>query len=171
MGIEIFGRHYAPLKREANGLDYSRVQPPKKRLCITEQTVLECDTNDIDILAKAVRILAEQVAFKCRKRHVISLKVQLEIHYTDGFKSSKTGQFRRNDNQTVVGECLDLFEKANIRRNRLRSILIDASHFRRISQQVELFDQPQRQANISLDRAIDQIRQRYGFSSIQAASA
>ncbi len=170
-GIEIFGKHYYQLNKEANGQDHSRVQPPIKRLCITEQKVLECDTNDVDILAKVVRTLAEQVAFKCRKQHSIALTVKLEIHYTDGFKSSKTGRFSKNDDQSVVRQCLDLFEKANHRRNRLRSILIDASNFRQVSHQVELFENTTHQNDRSLNRAIDKIRKKYGFSFIQTASA
>jgi len=171
VGIEVFGKHYNQLNREANGQDHSRVQPPIKRSCITEQKIMECDTNDVDILSNVVQTLAEQVAFKCRKRRSIALKVRLEIHYTDGFKSSKTGTFSQNDDKTVVGVCLALFEKTNIRRNRLRSILIDATHFRQASHQVELFEKPQYQTDRELNRAIDKIRKQYGASVIQAASA
>jgi DNA polymerase-4 len=171
VGIEIFGKHNNQLNKEANGQDHSRVQPPIKRSCITEQKIMECDTNDVDILANVVRTLAEQVAFKCRKRYSIALKVRLEIHYTDGFKSSKTGRFFQNDDQSVVRECLNLFEKANYRRNRLRSILIDATNFRQVSHQVELFENSTNQNDRKLNRAIDKIRKQYGFSLIQTASA
>lgn len=171
VGIELFGKYYNQLDKEANGQDHSRVQPPIKRLCITEQKIMECDTNDVDILANAVRTLAEQVAFKCRKRRSIALRLMLEVYYTDGFKSSKTGKISHNDDHTVVHVSLNLFEKANIRRNRIRSILIDASHFKPVSEQLELFDKPTYQNTRSFNNAIDTIRKRYGFSAIQTLSA
>ena len=58
---------------------------------IVEQTILPKDTNNETILLAIVKDLAEQIAFRLRKRKQISDIVQLEIHYSDGYKSCSLG--------------------------------------------------------------------------------
>ena len=166
----LFGPFHRRLTREARGQDNSAVRPPKLRDHILEQTVLPTDTNDETGLRVVVKTLAEQVAFQLRQRRQVARRVKLEIHYTDGFKSSRTGAFPANDDSTVTHVCYELFEKANYRRNRVRSILIDAAGFRPFAHQMEIFFTPDVK-NLSLSRALDQIRRKHGFRSIHSAAA
>ncbi len=167
---QLFGRNSLQLRREANGEDFSTVMLPKKQARITKQKILQCDTNDADILAGVVRTLAEEVAFTLRKESRIAKKVRLEIHYTDGFRSSRTGKILRNSDRAAAGQCCRLFEKANTRRNRVRSILIDASGLEAAPRQVELFELPEPE-DTALDSAVDKIRRKFGFSAICSAAA
>lgn len=165
---ELFYRHYRKLALEANGRDNSVVRPPQLRDHIMEQTVLQEDTNDDDILIATVRNLAEQVAYQLRRRCQITRSLRLEIHYTDGFKNSRRGAVRYNDDETVVAEAIALFVRANYRRNRIRSILLDATDFKAVNEQLELF-KDNRPDVLSL--TLDSIRDRYGFGSICSASS
>jgi len=162
-GRTLFGPHYHKLAMEANGRDNSAVQPPQLQEHIIEQTVLAEDTNDEDILIATVRNLAEQVAYELRRRCRIAKSLRLEIHYTDGFKNSRQGAITYNDDKTVITEAVMLLMYANYRRNRVRSILLDATRLEPVKQQLELFkdNRPDR-----LSATLDKIRDKYGFGSI-----
>jgi len=108
------------------------------------------------------------MAYQLRRRCQITKSLRLEIHYTDGFKNSHGGSVRYNDDETVITEAITLFIRANYRRNRIRSILLDATNFKSVNEQLELF-KDNRQDVLSL--TLDGIRDRYGFGSICSASS
>jgi len=164
----IFNRYYKPLAMEARGMDISAVQPPRKRDHIIDQVVLPEDTNDEEKLCGVVRQMAGQVGFKLRRHQQIARHVSLEIHYTDGYRSQRTGKFTANDEASVVRDCLELFFRANTRRNRIRTMIIDASRFQVIAMQENLFSDKKKE-DVQLARALDHIRQKYGFTAIKPA--
>ncbi|MBC8345846.1 MAG: hypothetical protein ISR82_06575 [Candidatus Marinimicrobia bacterium] len=155
----LFGRYALPLSREVRGEDLSVVRPPVMKDHMVEQTVLTEDTNDTTILWSEVKRLSEQVAFKLRQRSQISKKVRVEIHYTDGFKYEVFGKFFKNNDPTTLTETWRLFQKANTRRNRIRSILLDLSDFVQVAKQMELFEKDTEQDRIS--SAMDILRKKY----------
>jgi DNA polymerase-4 len=166
----LFGPFARRLTREARGQDTAAVRPPRLRDHLLEQTVLPTDTNDEDLLRAVVKLLAEQIAFQLRQRRQIARRVRLEIHYTDGFQSGRTGTLTANDDPTVVRTCHRLFEQANYRRNRIRTILIDAADFQPYAQQLEAFTTPEAR-NLALSRALDRIRGKHGPRSVLSAAA
>jgi len=161
----LFGRYALPLSREVHGQDFSVVRPFFMKDHIVEQTVLTEDTNDTTILWSEVKRLSEQVAFKLRQRSQIAKKVRVEIHYTDGFKYEVHGQFFKNNDATILTETWRLFQKANTRRNRIRTILIDLSGFMQVAKQMELFEKDTEQDRIS--SAMDILRKKYNMESPQ----
>jgi len=165
----LFGLNAVRLSMEARGKDTSVVSPPLLRNHILEQTVVPNDTNDDNTLQALVKNLAEQIAFKLRQRNEIAKKVKLEVHYTDGLQSARTGALKAIDDISVIRQCQRLFEKANSRRNRIRSLLLDASSFSPYSEQACLF-QTQESRNMALSRAIETVRKKYGVSSLQTAN-
>ena len=165
----IFSRYYKPLAMEAKGMDTSAVQPPRKQDHIIEQTILPEDTNDEEKLCAIVRQMAGQVGFKLRRRSEIARHMNLEIHYTDGYRSERTGSLKINDEASVVRDCLELFFRANIRRNRIRTIIIDASKFQTVACQLDLFSPTETQHRV-LAEALDHIRRKHGFTIIKTAA-
>jgi nucleotidyltransferase/DNA polymerase involved in DNA repair len=165
----IFSRYYKPLAMEAKGMDTSAVQPPRKQDHIIEQTILPEDSNDEEKLCAIVRQMAGQVGFKLRRRSEIARHVSLEIHYTDGYRSERTGKFTANDEASVVRDCLELFFRANFRRNRIRTIILDASKFQTVACQLDLFSPTETQHRI-LTEALDDIRRKHGFAIIKTAA-
>ena len=163
----LFGKHYKRIAMESQGRDNSMVKPPQLRDHIILQTILRKDTNDEDVLMATVTNLAEQLAYELRCRKQIADLVSLEVHYTDGFKKSRKSKITDNDDKTVSESCIRLFQKANYRRNRIRSIVIDAAKFRTICRQMSLFERPR---NNDVSGALDKVRNRFGFSSIKTAS-
>ena len=165
----IFSRYYKPLAMEAKGMDTSAVQPLRKQDHIIEQTILPEDTNDEEKLCAIVRQMAGQVGFKLRRRSEIARHMNLEIHYTDGYRSERTGSLKTNDEASIVRDCLELFFRANIRRNRIRTIIIAASKFQMLACQLDLFRQAETQNRV-LAEALDHIRRKHGFAVIKSAA-
>ncbi len=166
-GEIIFSDNYQQIKQESHGEDNSIVQPPKLRNHIIRQTILQADTNDIDILDAVLIRLSEQLGYELRKRNQVAGKFTLSVHYSDGFQKHRTTCLRKNDNDTISQSCRELFHKANYRRNRIRSIMIDASHFQPAVQQLSLFEKPKPD---DISQTIDRLRDKYGFSCIKKAA-
>lgn len=165
----LFGKYTKRLTREARGQDNSTVQPPQLQPHVVEQTILPNDTNDLNLLHGIVQSLAEQVAFKLRQRSQVARRVSVEIHYTDGLKNNRVGRLNSNDDLTVSALCWQLFQQANYRRNRVRTILIDAANLQYSARQLDLFaggDPKDR----NLSDALDKVRRKYGFDSIHNAN-
>ncbi|HJM34411.1 MAG TPA: hypothetical protein QF698_09990 [Candidatus Marinimicrobia bacterium] len=163
-----FGAYAVQLSREAHGHDSSVVKPPQLQDHVLEQTVLPEDTNDENVLHAVVKDLAEQVAFKLRKRQQMANKVKLEIHYTDGHQRIRTGRVIRIDDRSVINVCRGLFDKANERRNRVRTILLDASDFCPYGNQEDLFLTAESR-NMAVSKAVEKVRLKYGVRSLQTA--
>ena len=163
-----FGAHAVQLSQEAYGYDSSVVKPPKLQDHILEQTVLPEDTNDESILYAVVKDLAQQVAFKLRKRQNVADKVKLEIHYADGYHRIWKDRVIKADNKSVIDVCRRLFYKANTRRNRIRAILLDVSDFRPYVNQEAIFPTLESR-EMAISKAVEKIRLKYGVRSLQTA--
>ena len=163
-----FGANAVQLFREAHGQDSSAVKPLQLQSHILEQTVLPEDTNDVNVLRAVVKDLAEQVAFKLRKRRQVANKIKLEIHYTDGHQRIRTGRTVRIDDRSVINVCRGLFDNANGRRNRVRTILLDASDFRPYANQECLFS-TEESRDMAISKAVEKVRLKYGVRSLQTA--
>ena len=59
------------------------------------------NTNSEDMLLSAVQDLSEKIAFILRERGQVSKNIRLEIHYIDGFSSSKVGGVDHPDDASV----------------------------------------------------------------------
>ncbi|MFC1786290.1 hypothetical protein ACFLZA_02885 [Candidatus Neomarinimicrobiota bacterium] len=169
-GSIIFGKHFKQVARETQGKDTSAVRPPNLKDHIIEQVVIPKDTNDQFILRSIVKTMAEHIAFQLRKRQQISKNVKLEIHYTDGLQNARHDAFVATNDKSIVETCYRLFDLANYRRNRIRTIIIDVSMFVYFANQTALFE-TENIKNNNLSKALDIIRRKHGANSIHSASA
>lgn len=167
--LTLFGRFFPILKMQANGVDHSTVCLPKQKPHINKHHILSVSTNDIAIIEGAVQQLAEQLGYELRLRGKVCHNLLLEVRYDDGFNGSAKAAVKKNDTHSVNTLCLALFHKANYRRNRIRSIMLDASNFIPAIRQGDLFSQPKGDYN-ALSDAVDRIRNRFGGLSIKPAN-
>ena len=165
----LFGVHATSLENESRGAYSSSVKPSTLSDNLFVQKVLSVDSNDSNILYAVLRELSDDLAFRLKKRKQVSNKVSLEIHYSDGYSANSIGSLKFNDSQYVFNTCFKIFNKLNKRRNRVRSILINASSFQSYLQQEYLFNSKESSA-IKISKAVDTIRSKYGLQSIQYAN-
>lgn len=167
----IFGKFGPRVRHQAYGVDTSAVKPPRIRDHIVERQILQADTNDEDILLGTVQLLAEQIAFQLREQHRVAGKAVLAVHYTDGYESTAAGALPHSSDRAVIRELQALYERANIRRNRVRSVMADVSAFRPFTRQMDLFEDAAPPRDDALSARLDQVRRKYGFQAIQPATA
>ena len=165
----LFGMHAFSLEKEANGAYASSVKPSPLSDSMSVQKVLSVDSNESNILYAIVRILSDDLSHRLKKRKQIANRMSLGIHYSDGFSANRIGSLKFNDSQYVFNTCINLFDKLNKRRNRIRSILINVSDFQSYLQQECLFKTKESDA-IKISNVIDRIRSKYGLESIQYAN-
>ena len=169
VSLVLFREYHVQLAREAWGKDTSMVTPPTKKDHIVEQVILKQDTKDETQLRAATKHLAEQVAFRLRYKQQVARSITVAVHYIDGYQFNKTDTATQNDNHTISTLCLDLLQRANRRRNRIRAVVIDATDMKPIANQLMLF-RNNGVNNLALASAMDTVRTKYGFDSIQSAA-
>ena len=169
-----FSVHVRQVTAQARGIDTSLVLPPRwkqqRHRHIFERYTLPADTNDENLLHNAIRHLADVVGYQLRTQHSIARDVRLFVHYTDGYENHAIGSILQHDASTVTQVLLELYQRANRRRNRIRAITVDAARLRPYARQIELFDSglPRDQR---LSAQLDAIRKKYGLGSIFMAAS
>ncbi len=166
----IFGQYAVPARRQSHGIDTSAVKPPAIRDHIVERRILREDTNHEETLRNTVRLLAEQVAFQLREQGRVADKAVFSIHYTDGYENSATGKLAHYSDRAVTKELHRLYDRANIRRNRVRSVMVDVSEFRPFAEQMDLFDDAPTAKEDALSGQLDTLRRKYGFDVVKPAA-
>jgi hypothetical protein len=68
----------------------------------------------------------------------------------------------------VIILCRGLFDNANDRRNRVRTVLLDASDFRPHVNQEGLFP-TEESRDMAISKAVEKVRLKYGVRSLQTA--
>jgi len=165
----LFGIHATSLENESRGAYSSCIKPSTLSDNMLVQKVLSVDSNDSNILYAALRALSDDLSLRLKKRKQVANKVILEIHYSDGYSANRIGSLKFNDSQYVFNTCFKIFNKLNKRRNRVRSVLINASHFQSYLQQEYLFSSKESSV-IKISKVVDAIRSKYGLQSIQYAN-
>ncbi len=131
-----------------------------------ERTFRE-DVRDSACLESMLCSLSERVCWRARQRGVKARTVTLKLRYAD-FQTLQRSR-------TIIPTCselelypivLELFARARERRTAIRLLGIRLSNLRPYDEQLALFAQ-----NEPLHRAVDDIRQRYGYDALRLALA
>ena len=124
-----------------------------------------------------VREMAEQVAIRLRRRDAKATTVHLFIGYSrdeasKGF-SRQTKILATNDTKELTDNLMVLFNKFYDGRSFIRNIGVTYSNLvYEGGSQLDLFEDPSDQEKrIKIDKAMDLVREKYGFVSIVKASS
>lgn len=163
--------------RFANGLENSVVaindnQPMVKS--IGNSTTSPKDLNNLEDVKIVTYVLAESVAARLKEAHLMCKTVTIGVR--DRELKSFTRQIQLNHpsqlSDTIASAALHLFKENVDFSKPLRSIGITATSlvFEHELQQLDLFSAYDSEDKaLSLEKTIEHIRQRYGFSSVQRA--
>jgi len=163
-----FGAMAELLHRYANGIDERKVQgasPPKS---ISRETTFARDTLDRRFLQATLRRLSEEVGAELRASGKRARCITLKLRYAD-FKSitrSQTLNEASEVDQVIFEVGRELMEKALSQRHKLvRLIGIRVSSLSQ-GKQLNMLDAKTQRLEC-LNRAIDRIRDKYGFAAIE----
>lgn len=165
---DTFGVVGEALHRHARGIDRSPVEPPAPAQSISRSTTFPEDTADRPFLRAMLRYLTERVCAELRQEGKRARCVTLTLRYADFETITRSLTLREvTDADQVIFEAgLNLLEKAlSHMRERLRLIGVGVSGF--VGEwQLNMLDSSSLRLE-RLNRVIDCLRNRYGFTSIQ----
>jgi len=164
-----FGEGIAWLQQHARGIDNSPVEAYGEAKSISRETTFEKDTMDIAFLKANLRYFAEKLGAELREEGKNARTVTLKLRYSDfeTVNHSSTARESTNLDDTIFQSAVRLLDKTLGNRFKpVRLIGLEVSHFTGRETQLSFFDAEAKRLE-QLDRAIDQVRDKYGFDAIQ----
>jgi len=157
------------LHRFANGIDDRQVEPPGAAKSISRETTFGKDTLNRSLLKATLRYLSERVGTDLRQRGKQARCVTLKLRYADFTTITRRQTLRQSDSsdRTIFKTGLQLLKRQLLQEKQpVRLIGIGVSNLIKPGRQLDMLDSSA-QRREQLDRVIDRIRQKYGFTSIQ----
>jgi DNA polymerase-4 len=164
-----FGASGELLHRYANGIDDSIVKLPGAAKSISRETTFGKDTKDRSLLMATLRYLSERVGSDLRQRSKRTRCITLKLRYADFTTITRSHTLRQGSNtdQTIFDTGLQLLRKALSPEKRpVRLIGIGVSNLIEPGKQLDMLDSSTQRLE-QLNKAIDHIRKKYGFTAIQ----
>jgi DNA polymerase-4 len=164
-----FGNYGLMIHHYANGIDNRDVEPPGEVKSISRETTLAEDTSDKIFLLAMLRYLCERVGAELRQETKHARTITLKLRYFDFETVTRRFSSREaiDADELIFAGAVKLLEQTiSGGRKPVRLIGIGVSNLVGYGKQLNLLDsRPQRL--VHLDKAIDRIRNKYGFTAIQ----
>ncbi len=164
-----FGASGEVLHRFARGIDQREVKPPATAKSISRETTFGRDTKDRSQLKSTLRYLGERVGADLRQKGKRARCVNLKLRYADFTTLTRRQTLSQafDSDQTIFDIGLKLLNRELSGEKRaLRLIGIGVSEMVEAGGQLDMLDSSARRQE-SLNKAIDGIRKKYGFTAIQ----
>jgi DNA polymerase-4 len=164
-----FGASGELLYRFASGVDEREVEPPGAAKSISRETTFGKDTRDRSFLQATLRYLSERVGAELRQTGKQARCVTLKLRYTDFTTITRRHTLSQgtNTDQAIFDTGLRVLRKALSQQKQLvRLIGIGVSNLIEPGRQLDMLDATARRQE-QLNKAIDRIRNKYGFTAIQ----
>jgi DNA polymerase-4 len=134
---------------------------------ISNERTFREDVRDPASIDSMLCLLCERVCWRARKRGVKARTVSLKLRYADFQTLLRSRTITPTSSELELYPVIrDLFRQARKRRTAIRLLGICLSNLRPYDAQLSLFDETE-----PLHRAVDGIRQRFGFDALRIALA
>jgi DNA polymerase-4 len=164
-----FGASGELLKRFASGIDEREVEPPAAAKSASRETTFAQDIKDPARLESTLRYLGERVGADLRQKNKRARCVTLKLRYGDFTTITRRRTLSQStDSDQVIFETGQKLLKQALsgEKRAVRLIGIGVSELVEAGRQLDMMDgSAQRQEQ--LNKAIDRIRKKYGFTAIQ----
>jgi DNA polymerase-4 len=162
-----FGKSGIDLWKKANGLGTEYLSVERDQKSISKESTFGSDINSKKLVENILFDLAGKVCQTLRDNNFHASTITVKIRYSD-FKTITRAQTinHTNDDKIIFETALDIFRNSYTRRVSLRLIGIKLTGFSLSSYQENLFDRNEA-ARKKLIEAVNSIRNRYGYNSIQ----
>ena len=164
-----FGASGEILWRFAHGIDHRKVEPPAEAKSISRETTFGKDTRDHSLLKATLRYLSERVGSQLRQQGKQARCVTLKLRYADFTTITRHHTLRQasDSDQTIFDTGVELLNKAlSQEKQKVRLIGIGVSNLTEPGRQLDMLDLSAQRLE-QLNKAIDRIRKKYGFTAIQ----
>ena len=164
-----FGASGELLYRYASGIDDRKVEPPGAAKSISRETTFGKDILSHSLLKATLRYLSERVGYELRHQSKQARGITLKLRYSDFTTITRSLTLRQSidSDDAIFNAGLGLAEKALGHEKRpVRLIGIGVSSLTQPGRQLGMLDGSAERLE-QLNRAVDRIRQKYGFTAIQ----
>jgi len=153
----------------ASGIDDRKVEPPGAAKSISRETTFGKDTKDRSLLKATLRYLSERVGADLRRRSKQARCITLKLRYADFTTITRSHTLKQTSDtdQTIFDTGEQLLKKALLAEKQpVRLIGIGVSNLTEPGRQLDMLDSSAQRVE-QLNKAIDRIRKKYGFTAIQ----
>ena len=157
------------IHRYANGIDNRKVEPPGEAKSISRETTFAQDTLDHRFLQAILRYLCERIGAELRHQNRQARSITLKLRYADFETTTRrlSSKEATDADEAIFSGAIRLLDRIlALKHKPVRLLGIEVSSLVGDSKQLSLLD-PATSRLEHLDRAIDRIRKKYGFTSIQ----
>lgn len=164
------GKYGAELWNKANGRSSTYIGSYRESKSISAENTFYEDSDDIEFLYSEIVRLSERIAFELREEKRLAECVTIKIRYSDFTTETKQMMVDPTDfDHAIIQYAKTLFNEAWKKGSKLRLIGVKLSHFLPLTYQTNLFSDTT-EFN-KLYKAIDDVKNRFGKSSIKKASS
>jgi len=164
-----FGVSGELLRSYASGIDDRKVELPGAAKSISRETTFGKDTRDRSFLKATLCYLSERVGSNLRQQGKQARCVTLKLRYADftTITRSQTLTQASDTDRAISDTGLKLLNKALAQEKQpIRLIGIGVSNLTEPARQLDMLDSSAQRVE-QLNKAIDRIRKKYGFTAIQ----
>ena len=170
MMVSALGVNGATIWKRANGIDNPPLIPFHERKSISTERTFSKDTIDTKQLRATIFAMAENLTFQLRRAKKLASTLCVKVRYSDFNTYNKQIKIPYSSaDHILIPAALELFEKLYNRRLLVRLVGVKLTNIVSGNHQINLFDDTEEMLN--LYRAMDNVRQKYGETSIMRASS
>lgn len=166
---QLFGKNGITIWQMANGIDERQVEKKIIPRQLSRETSFAEDTADAKMIKGSLQYLTERIARKLREDQLNCQTLGVKLAYSDFTRiaRSKSLIHSSNDSAEMFRMVESIFDEMTLRRIRIRHVGVSATNIRPLNYQQFLFGERTRKE--SLNCAIDELREKFGFMSVMPA--
>ncbi|HVO72618.1 MAG TPA: DNA polymerase IV [Ignavibacteriaceae bacterium] len=162
-----FGKYGTDLWEKANGRGTEYLSVEREQKSISHETTFLNDVLSMKKIEETLFDLAAKLSQSLKEKKWIASTITFKLRYSDFKTLTKARTIKHTDDPAVIYNTIkDLFEKSYTRRVAIRLVGIRLTNFLTSSEQQFLFEDTFTKRARAID-AINKIRYKYGYSSIQ----
>lgn len=153
----------------ANGIDNREIEPSGQAKSISRETTFAEDTSDKTFLQAMLHYLCERVGAELRQENKVARTVALKLRYSDFGTITRrfSNKVAIDSDDVIFAGAVKLLDQALAgNRKPIRLVGVGVSNLVSYGKQLNLLDSSSPRLE-HLDKAIDRIRSKYGFTAIQ----
>lgn len=164
-----FGVFGITIHNHANGIDNRKVEASGEARSISRETTFGKDTRDTQMLKATLRYLSERIGGELRRQNKQVKCIALKLRYADftTITRQQTLSQSTDADQTIADTGYKLLRRELAgEKQAVRLIGIGVSKLVEAGRQLDMLDVSAQRLD-GLNKAIDRIRRKYGFTAIQ----
>jgi len=169
-----FGKAGGVIYQRCRGIDSSLVEEKGIPKAISRETSFDEYTTDLNFVEGMLYYLTERATRKMRSLQLKAKRVKVKIEYSDyeSAEASRSLDYPSDLDGEIFGLARKILEGLFTRRVSLRLVGVTLTNFsQNRDEQADLFASCGKRRLIHLYRAIDRIRERYGFPALVAGNS